>query len=133
MLGLGTWPSLSLDGVREAYSWSDGLHIVDLDSGENRLLPGTTDYDYNPRWSPDSLQLAFVRIVDIRMGYVIPLALGAVVLLLRNFWRPKYKGHKHPSRLRNIPIYLRHSLPVQLENRIPGGHLSCYEQDWDRV
>ena len=67
VVGPGAWPSLSPDGTRAAYSWSDGLHIVDLDSGENSLLPGTTDYDYNPRWSPDSLQLAFVRIDDLNL------------------------------------------------------------------
>jgi hypothetical protein len=70
VLGPGTWPSLSPDGARAAYSWSDGLHIVDLSSGENRLLPGTTDYDYNPRWSPDGLQLAFVRIDDLNLYLV---------------------------------------------------------------
>lgn len=64
VLGPGTWPSLSPNGAQAAYSWSDGLHIVDLDSGENQLLPGTTDYDYNPRWSPDGLQIAFMRIDD---------------------------------------------------------------------
>ena len=63
-LGSGTWPSLSPDGTRAAYSWSDGLHIVDLDSGGNRILPGTSDLDYNPRWSPDGSQLAFVRMDD---------------------------------------------------------------------
>jgi len=70
VLGPGTWPSLSPDGARAAYGWSDGLHIVDLDTGENRLLPGTTDFDYNPRWSPDGLQLAFVRIDDLNLYLV---------------------------------------------------------------
>jgi len=70
VLGPGTWPSLSPDGARAAYSWSDGLHIVNLDSGENRLLPGTIDFDYNPRWSPDGLQLAFVRTDDLNL-YIV--------------------------------------------------------------
>ncbi|HEY43456.1 MAG TPA: hypothetical protein G4O11_05675 [Anaerolineae bacterium] len=70
VLGPGTWPSLSPDGARAAYSGTDGLHVVDLDSGENRLLPGTTDFDYNPRWSPDGLQLAFVRIDDLNLYLV---------------------------------------------------------------
>ncbi len=70
ILGPGTWPSLSADGTHAAYSGADGLHIVDLASGENVVLPGTTDYDYNPRWSPDGSQLAFVRINDLNL-YVV--------------------------------------------------------------
>jgi len=70
VLGPGTWPSLSPDGTRAAYSGMDGLHIVDLDSGENRVLSGTTDNDYNPRWSPDGSQLAFVRINDLNL-YIV--------------------------------------------------------------
>jgi len=70
VLGPGTWPSLSPDGTRAAYSGTDGLHIVELDSGENRVLPGTSDYDYNPRWSPDGSQLAFVRINDLNL-YIV--------------------------------------------------------------
>jgi hypothetical protein len=67
VLGPGTWPSLSPDGTRAAYSGTDGIHVVDLDSGQNRVLPGTSDYDYNPRWSPDGSQLAFVRINDLNL------------------------------------------------------------------
>jgi hypothetical protein len=70
ILGPGTWPSLSPDGTRAAYSGTDGLHVVDLNSGENQLLPGTTDFDYNPRWSPDGSQLAFVRIDDLNLYLV---------------------------------------------------------------
>jgi hypothetical protein len=72
VLGPGTWPSLSPDGARAAYSGPDGLHVVDLTSGENRLVPGTTDFDYNPRWSPDGSQLAFVRIDDLNLYLVNP-------------------------------------------------------------
>ncbi len=70
ILGPGTWPSLSPDGTHAAYSGADGLHIVDLASGENVVLSGTSDYDYNPRWSPDGSKLAFVRIHDLNL-YVI--------------------------------------------------------------
>lgn len=70
ILGSGTWPSLSPDGTHAAYSGTDGLHIVDLASGENIVLPGTTDYDYNPRWSPDGSQVAFIRIDDLNL-YIV--------------------------------------------------------------
>jgi hypothetical protein len=43
--GPGTWPSLSPDGTRSAYSGPDALHVVNLASGENRALPGTTAND----------------------------------------------------------------------------------------
>jgi hypothetical protein len=67
VLGPGTWSTLSPDGALAAYSWSEGLHIVDLASGENRILPGTTTNDYNPRFSPDGSQIAFVRIDDLNL------------------------------------------------------------------
>jgi hypothetical protein len=72
VLGPGTWPTLSHDGRRAAYSWSEGLHLVDLASGENRVVPGTTTNDYNPRFSPDGSRLAFVRIDDLNL-YVVNL------------------------------------------------------------
>jgi len=71
-LGPGTWPTLSDDGRRAAYSWSEGLHLVDLTTGENQIVPGTTTNDYNPRFSPDGSQLAFVRIDDLNL-YVLNL------------------------------------------------------------
>lgn len=70
VLGPGTWPSLSPDGARAAYSWTDGLHVADLASGEDNFLPGTTGGDYNPRWSPDGSQIAFVRTDDLNL-YVV--------------------------------------------------------------
>ena len=70
ILGPGTWPSLSKDGASAAYGGSDGLHIVDLASGDNRLVPGTLGSDYKPRWSPDGLQVAFIRTDDLNM-YVV--------------------------------------------------------------
>jgi len=72
ILGPGTWPSLSRDGTQAAYSGFDGLRLVDLASGENRLVPGTTSNDYDPRFSPDGSQLAFRRIDDLNL-YVVQL------------------------------------------------------------
>jgi hypothetical protein len=70
VLGPGTWPSLSRDGSRAAYGWDDGLHVVTLANGENQIVPGTTTNDYSPRWSPDGLQLAFVRVDDLNLYLV---------------------------------------------------------------
>lgn len=70
VIGPGTWPSLSPDGTLAAYGWTDGLHVVDLASGENRLMPSTSHSDYSPLWSPDGLQIAFVRTDDFNL-YVV--------------------------------------------------------------
>jgi Tol biopolymer transport system component len=70
--GPGTWPSLSPDGTRSAYSGPDALHVVNLASGENRALPGTTANDYAPRWSPDGGQIAFVRSDDLNLYVISP-------------------------------------------------------------
>ena len=72
IIGPGTWGSLSSDGTRAAYSGSDALHVVDLDTGENRMVPGTSSSDYNPHWSPDGTRLAFVRNEDRNLYVVRP-------------------------------------------------------------
>lgn len=70
VLGEGTWPALSPEGSKIAYSGENGLHVIDLDTDEDVLLSGTTENDYQPRWSPGGNQLAFVRSED-RNIYVI--------------------------------------------------------------
>jgi len=60
-IGPGTWPALSPDGSHLAYSGADGLYIVDLTTGEKKHLSRTNANDYNPLWSPDGTQIAFVR------------------------------------------------------------------------
>jgi WD40-like Beta Propeller Repeat len=70
VLGAGTWPDISPDGTRAAYNGSDGLHVVDLASGQNRALPGTTTNDYSLRWSRDGARIAFIR-GDEHAVYVI--------------------------------------------------------------
>jgi WD40 repeat protein len=51
-IGPGGWASLSPDGKRVAYIYSDGMHI--FDQGQ----------DYHPLWSPDGQRQAFVRGAD---------------------------------------------------------------------
>lgn len=73
VVGTGNWPDLSADGRLAAYSGTDsGLHVVDLATGEDRTVPGTTINDYNPRWSPDGAWLAFRRIDDLNLYRVHP-------------------------------------------------------------
>ena len=52
----GTWPSLSTDGTRLAYSIGDGIHVFNLSSGENPAI-GTDGYRII--WSPDNTRLMY--------------------------------------------------------------------------
>ena len=72
VLGPGVWPALAADGRRAAYAGQDGLHVVNLDSGEDRLVPNTRPSDYHPLWSPDGAQLAFVRVDDLNVYVIAP-------------------------------------------------------------
>jgi Tol biopolymer transport system component len=67
LLGEGTWPSVSPDGSKTVYSASGGLDLADGATGTVVHLPGTTDGDYSPRWSPDGTQIAFVRLDDLNL------------------------------------------------------------------
>lgn len=68
IIGQGVWSSLSPDGTQIAYAVSDdGLHIVDLASGEDRRIPNTQNDDNVPRWSPDGKQIAFMRTEDFNL------------------------------------------------------------------
>ena len=71
-LGAGVWPSLSPDGQHAAYAGADGLHVVDLTTGIDRVVPHTLPNDYAPRWSPDGSQIAFVRVQDLNLYAVAP-------------------------------------------------------------
>lgn len=52
----GTWPSLSTDGMRLAYSNGDGIHVFNLSTGGNPAL-GTDGYRII--WSPDSTRMMY--------------------------------------------------------------------------
>jgi hypothetical protein len=55
-INMGSWPSLSPDGARLAYSIDDGIHALDFASGENSAL-GTDGYRII--WSPDNTRLMY--------------------------------------------------------------------------
>ncbi len=52
----GTWPSLSTDGTRVAYSIGDGIHVFNLSTGENPAI-GTDGYRII--WSPDNTRIMY--------------------------------------------------------------------------
>ena len=68
VLGPGLFPSISPDGRTVVYRGSDnGLHIRDLTSGADLVVPGTAApkvYNNNPAWSPDGRQIVFSRFAD---------------------------------------------------------------------
>ncbi len=59
---IGAWPSLSNDGTRLAYSTTDGLNILDLETGINTVI-GTDGYRII--WSPDDTRLLFTTTINL--------------------------------------------------------------------
>lgn len=59
-VGAGGWADLSPDGRKVIYSFSDGLHLADLESGESRLLEWAGENASAPLWSPDGEWIAFM-------------------------------------------------------------------------
>jgi hypothetical protein len=61
-LAQGAWPVASPDGTTVAFTGKEGLVLYDLASGQSRTLPGTDPSAYRMVWSPDSQEIAFIRI-----------------------------------------------------------------------
>jgi Tol biopolymer transport system component len=53
-----SWGALSPDGSQMAYPAVDGIHVVDLASGAEKVLAGSAGF--NLRWSPDGTQIAYI-------------------------------------------------------------------------
>ncbi|MHB8779034.1 MAG: eIF2A-related protein [Anaerolineales bacterium] len=60
----GTWPSLSTDGTRLAYSIGDGIHVFNLSTGENPAI-GTDGYRII--WSPDSTRMMYTTTFSLNV------------------------------------------------------------------
>jgi hypothetical protein len=58
----GAWASSSSDGTRLAYSAADGLHILDLSTGQSSSL-GTDGYGLH--WSPDNKRIMYTTTFDL--------------------------------------------------------------------
>jgi Tol biopolymer transport system component len=53
-------PAWSPDGERVAFAGSAGINVLDIATGEARLIPGTDNMLYGgPSWSPDGRTIAF--------------------------------------------------------------------------
>ncbi|MCL4260439.1 MAG: PD40 domain-containing protein, partial [Anaerolineales bacterium] len=61
-IAIGAWPSLSNDGTQLVYSAQDGLHVVNLPSGQNSVL-GVDGYRII--WSPDDTRWMFTNTFSI--------------------------------------------------------------------
>lgn len=61
-IAIGAWPSLSNDGTQLVYSAQDGLHVVNLSSGQNSAL-GVDGYRII--WSPDDTRWMFTNTFNI--------------------------------------------------------------------
>jgi TolB protein len=55
------YPAPSPDGKRIAFAHEGWIWVLDLDTGTARRVTDGAGVDGRPRWSPDGLQLAFVR------------------------------------------------------------------------
>jgi hypothetical protein len=70
IFGKGTTPSASADGRLLAYSWIDGIHLVETASGKDNLIAGLMPDDSTPKLSPDGNRLAFIRQTDMNLYLV---------------------------------------------------------------
>ncbi|MEB2334186.1 MAG: hypothetical protein OZ914_07720 [Anaerolineaceae bacterium] len=61
-IAIGAWPSLSNDGTQLVYSAQDGLHVVNLSSGQSSTL-GVDGYRII--WSPDDTRWMFTNTFNI--------------------------------------------------------------------
>jgi Tol biopolymer transport system component len=59
LLGIGSWGALSLDSLKAAFSFTDGLHLLDLISGKSERILWAGENPYHPIFSPDGKQLAW--------------------------------------------------------------------------
>src|SRR5690606_22935794 len=51
-VGTGGWADLSPDGSQVIYTFPHGMHLANLESGQNTLLAWAQENAYDPRWSP---------------------------------------------------------------------------------
>ena len=66
-IGTATWPSLSTDGTRLAYSVDDGIHIHNLSSGENYAIGSG---GYRIIWSHDNTRLMYTNTFNLFVANV---------------------------------------------------------------
>jgi TolB protein len=82
MLAARATPAASLEQL--AYSAPDGIHLINVDGTEDKVLPVSRAGDSSPTWSPDGTRLAVVaQATTAGYGrlYVLDLSSGARTLL----------------------------------------------------
>ncbi len=89
-IGTATWPSLSTDGARLAYSVEDGIHIHNLSSGENYAIGSD---GYRIIWSPDNTRLMYTNASNLFIANVDGLGLrkidtGSAQVISPSGWLP---------------------------------------------
>jgi hypothetical protein len=90
----GTWPSLSTDGTRLAYSIGDGIHVFNLSTGENTAI-GTDGYRII--WSPDSTRMMYTTTFTLNVVNADGLGLqkidtGSAQVISPSGWLPDYQA-----------------------------------------
>ena len=87
---VGAWPALSADGTQLAYSAADGLHVIELASGQNTAL-GLDGHRII--WSPDSTRMIFttsanLQIINADGSGLQTVDVGAAQLIVPVGWLP---------------------------------------------
>lgn len=86
----GTWPSLSTDGTRLAYSIGDGIHVFNLSTGENPAI-GTDGYRII--WSPDNTRMMYtttftLNVVNVDGSGLQKIDTGSAQVISPSGWLP---------------------------------------------
>ena len=64
------YPALSPDGSRVTFSAVHRLYVKDLPDGDLRQIAEMDEHQFNPSWSPDGRQIAFVTWSDADGGHL---------------------------------------------------------------
>lgn len=56
----GNWGALSPDGSQVAYGNSTGIHIIQVNTGADKILQNADGFDFH--WSPDGKQLGYIQL-----------------------------------------------------------------------
>ena len=89
-IGTATWPSISTDGTRLAYSVEDGIHIHNVSSGENYAI-GTDGYRII--WSPNNTRLMYtttftLNVVNVDGSGLRQIDTGSAQVIAPAGWLP---------------------------------------------
>lgn len=78
----GRTPAFSREGHRLAYAKSDGLHVVNTDGSDDRLVTAGTVTQ--PAWSPDGTQIAFIQYTSFGHSRLVVRHPGGALTVVEN-------------------------------------------------